>query len=236
MTPVRAMPRPSGGSASSRHTVDVPDRHACDVGDRIGGPGLEAADPQAELAKPRAACRRRIMRRAYNEARGVYALEPSQFARCDRAGTTSMLSMSSKRPGVTTLDTGGDMKRRQSRARDRRPSRHGRYSRGDLGGVDVTARDRERRCGRRIDRGRERDPAHRHDELHRLVQPLELHRGTGTERDDHGLPAAHGDRLFEEGGVLRRSATGRSRGRSPAAARSGRSSCGRTRSGPTASR
>jgi hypothetical protein len=27
----------------------VPDPHACDVGDRVGRPGLELADSQAEL-------------------------------------------------------------------------------------------------------------------------------------------------------------------------------------------
>ena len=44
---------------------------------------------------------------------------------------------------------------------------------------------------------RERDPAHRDDELHRLVQPLELHRGPGAERDGHDLSAAHPARLHE---------------------------------------
>ncbi len=86
-----------------------------------------------------------------------------------------------------------------------RPSRHGRNSRGDLRRVDrVAARDRELRCSRRGERGREWDPAHRHDELRRLVQSLELHRGPGAERDDHGVPPDRPGRLLEGEGLLHR--------------------------------
>ena len=51
---------------------------------------------------------------------------------------------------------------------------------------------------------RERDPANRHDELHRLVQPVELHRGPGAERDGHDLPAPRPARLHEQGGLRHR--------------------------------
>ena len=36
----------------------------------------------------------------------------------------------------------------------------------------------------------ERRPAHRDDQLHRLAQPVQLHRVPGHQRDDHDLPAA----------------------------------------------
>ena len=54
VTPVRATPRPSGGSGSSRHTVTWPTRTP-DVRDRVAQPRLELTDPQAQLAQPRAA-------------------------------------------------------------------------------------------------------------------------------------------------------------------------------------
>ena len=55
---------------------------------------------------------------------------------------------------------------------------------------------RERRPDRRAPAARERrasrgrDPARRHDQLHRLAEPVQLHRGAGDERHDHDLPAA----------------------------------------------
>ena len=85
--------------APHRH---VSDRDTRDVGDRIRCAGVETADPEAELAEPRPAGRRcahvtsvqtdsmRFMLR-----RVVVACRRSRA----RAGTTSMVSMSSKRPG-----------------------------------------------------------------------------------------------------------------------------------------
>ena len=55
VTPVRATPRPSGGSGSSRDDGDVADAHARDVGDRVRGAGLEVADAEAVLAQRRLA-------------------------------------------------------------------------------------------------------------------------------------------------------------------------------------
>ena len=122
-----------------------------------------------------------------------------------RAGTTSMVSMSSKRPGATTPGTWRRHEEKAVGTSDRSSSlvrwplvvasgsRSGRSARRRAAGAAAAE----------ASAGRKRDPAHRHDELHRLVQPLELHRGTGTERDDHGLPAAHRGRLFEAGGLLR---------------------------------
>ena len=56
VTPVRATPRPAGGSGSSRTTVTWPTPHAGDVGDRVGRPGLELAD---RAGRARAGCERR---------------------------------------------------------------------------------------------------------------------------------------------------------------------------------
>ena len=75
---------------------------------------------------------------------------------------------------------------------------------------------------------RERDSPHRYDELHRLVQPVELHRGAGPERDGHGLPAARPVSTTRTRRATSSSATGRSRGRRRRTARRGRSSCART--------
>ena len=58
VTPVRATPRPAGGSGSSRQTVTWPTRDAGNVGDRVGGARLEGADAHPELSQPWAArCR-----------------------------------------------------------------------------------------------------------------------------------------------------------------------------------
>ena len=134
----------------------------------------------------------------------------------------------------------GHRRRHEARAVEALDARRGRRRgdrRGELGGVDrFTARDGELGSGRHAAGRRERDPAHRHDELHRLVQPLELHRGPGPERDGHDLPAARPDRLHEEGGVLHRRRLGEVVEDVERTARRGRSSCARTRSGPTASR
>ena len=138
--------------------------------------------------------------------------------------------------GGTTPETGGEMKRGQSR----------RLMLALLAATALVAASarawlarggrRRLRSGSRGDAGRKRDPADRHDELHRLVQPLELHRGPGPERDDHGVPAARPGRLLEEGGLLHRRRLGEVVEGLSRTARPGRSSCGRTRSGPTAGR
>ena len=55
VTPVRATPRPEGGSGSSRQTVTWPTVTLETSVIAFAAPGLESADAQAQLAKPRTA-------------------------------------------------------------------------------------------------------------------------------------------------------------------------------------
>ena len=53
VTPVRATPRPTGGSGSSRHTVAWPTPDAGDVDDRAGGAARQRPDPDSQLSGTR---------------------------------------------------------------------------------------------------------------------------------------------------------------------------------------
>ena len=180
---------------------DVPDGHARHVGDRVRRAGVEAADAQPVLAEREDRAERVESSRERTFAPlGDYAL-----ARLHAGGHNFDGVDVVKASGATTPDTGGEMKRRQS----------GRLMLVLLGAVALVAAGSAAWIGSqrataspgaaaaRPGRG-ERDPARGHDELHRLVQPVQLHRGAGTERDGDGLPAARPGRLLEEGGVLHR--------------------------------
>ena len=204
-------PSPSGRLGLVAPDRDVADGDARDVGDRIRRACLESADVEAELAEREA----HVAEARSRDERTVHPVHSSHgrvMLRADRAHTTIRGTGGHNFDGVDVVKASGAQdsghrRRHEARAHEALGARRGSCRgdrRGELGGVDrLAAGHGELGSGRHAGR-RERDSAHRYDELHRLVQPVELHRGAGAERHGHGLPAPRPARLHEgkEGYVI----------------------------------
>ena len=92
VTPVRATPRPAGGSGSSRQTRGVPEPDPGDVEDGVGRPGRQRPDPDPEVSSARHAWHPAVRRPAdgmlaWRSPRGVVAGLPAARPAGARSGS-----------------------------------------------------------------------------------------------------------------------------------------------------